>query len=71
MELEDEVERLLVKETLVLLSDDFVQRLRAHFNGLLEEERENERGGDNFSNKTEKVDLSNLIDAVATDEYFE
>jgi hypothetical protein len=38
---------------------------------LLEEERENERGGDNFSNKTEKVDLSNLIDAVATDEYFE
>lgn len=59
-ELEDEVERLLMKEALVLLSQEFVDRLHNHFMQLLSEEEEQD----------EKVDLSNLIDAIAEDDFF-
>lgn len=37
-ELENEVERLLLKETLVLVSQEFVDRMRTHYNVVLEEE---------------------------------
>lgn len=37
-ELEDEVERLLVKEALVLLSQDFIDRMREHFHNMIAEE---------------------------------
>ena len=39
-ELEDEVERLLVKETLVLLSQDAIDRMRTHYNLVSEEEQQ-------------------------------
>ena len=37
-ELENEVERLLLKETLVLISQDFIDRMRSHYNLVMEEE---------------------------------
>jgi hypothetical protein len=39
-ELEDEVERLLMKEALVLLTQEFVDRLHNHFSQLLNEQEE-------------------------------
>jgi arginine utilization protein RocB len=38
-ELEDEVERLLMKEALVMVTQDFVDRMRTHFNVVYEEEQ--------------------------------
>lgn len=49
-----------MKEALVLLSQEFVDRLHNHFMQLLSEEEEQD----------EKVDLSNLIDAIAEDDFF-
>ena len=38
-ELEEEVERLLMKEALVMVTQDFVDRMRTHFNVVYEEEQ--------------------------------
>lgn len=38
-ELENEVERLLLKETLVLVNQEFVDRMRTHYNLVFEEEQ--------------------------------
>ena len=50
-----------MKEALVLLTQEFVDRLHNHFSQLLNEQEEQD----------EKVDLSNLIDAVAEDDFFQ
>ena len=39
-ELENEVERLLLKETLVLVNQEFVDRMRTHYNLVFEEEQQ-------------------------------
>jgi arginine utilization protein RocB len=39
-ELEDEVEKLLLKETLVLITQDFIDRMRSHYNLVMEEEQQ-------------------------------
>lgn len=41
-ELEDEVERLLVKEALVLLSQNFIDRMREHFHNMIAEDEQGE-----------------------------
>jgi hypothetical protein len=68
-ELENEVERLLLKEALILVSEEFVDRMRDHFGNIHELEAEEEEEG--ASTKSEKIDLSNFIDAIAEDDYFQ
>lgn len=64
-----------MKEALVLLSIDFIERLRTHFTDNYEmeqeevEEQQQTEGAGSY--KTEKVDLSNLIDAIAEDDFFQ
>ena len=77
-ELEDEVERLLVKETLVLLSQEAIDRMRTHYNLVSEEEQQEaqrkaqEEGGEVYSHQSQdKVHLENLVVSIYQDDYFE
>ena len=75
VDLENEVEMLLLKETLVILSQEFIDRMRTHYNVVLEEEMQelarngNEEGMSQQS--TDKVNLNNLIGSIAEDDYFQ
>lgn len=60
----------MLKEALVLVSEEFVDRMRDHFGSILEQEAE-EEVEDGISTKSEKIDLSNFIDAIAEDDYFQ
>ena len=76
--MEDEVERLLMKEALVMISQDFVDRMRTHFNVVFEEEQNernhhkaNEEEEQEVLSSNDKVNLSNFIGSIAEDEYFD
>ena len=69
-ELENEVERLLLKEALVLVSEEFIDRMREHFANIHDLEAAEEEPEEAASYKSEKIDLSNFIDAIAEDDFF-
>ena len=77
-ELENEVERLLLKETIVLITQEFVDRMRTHYNLVMEEEiqeqhkKQQEEGMEAFSHQAhDKVHLEALVVSIYNDEYFE
>lgn len=67
-----------MKEALVLLTQDFVDRMRTHFNVVLEEElqeRLHHKGAEEQleenASSNEKVNLNNFIGSLCEDEYFD
>lgn len=66
-----------MKEALVLLTQDFVDRMRTHFNVVLEEEhneRHHHRGEqeqEEVVSSHDKVNLNNFIGSICEDEYFD
>jgi arginine utilization protein RocB len=76
-ELEEEVERLLMKEALVMVTQDFVDRMRTHFNVVYEEEQNekhhqnNEEEDQEAASSNDKVNLNNFIGSICEDEFFD
>ena len=67
-----------MKEALVLLTQDFVDRMRTHFNVVLDEElqeRLHHKGAEEQleenASSNEKVNLNNFIGSLCEDEYFD
>ena len=67
-----------MKEALVLLTQDFVDRMRTHFNVVLDEElqeRLHHKGAEEQleenASTNEKVNLNNFIGSLCEDEYFD
>ena len=67
-----------MKEALVMISQDFVDRMRTHFNVVFEEEQNernhhkaNEEEEQEVLSSNDKVNLSNFIGSIAEDEYFD